>query len=349
VSLLKKGAEAAEAVPGMNWLTKRGVNLLKKSGVNLLEATTEADEIKKWGIDTTTFVSVEDLTNIPGDVLIKILKSLYKKCSNNLEILIKNEQLIKNPSWTIPYYTVKRTLIFSKNNEQMVNLKQAIVTLVDHTFHTIIGNTQKLIKLKKKQELSAEESSELVKLIENEQTYKPYLDLLKKKLSDENKYIKFIERINLKSSNNEEELQKFLQSTMSNLPENAKLIATKNSTGWIDAKARIKSANRNDIELMEGSTEHADLQKLFDGAIDGLMRGSNYAITLTDKYKDIDYLPSWNIIENVVPEYGINQIPTETFEITSIENELTHFMNVGLIRLALIGYINDLKKKFSLP
>jgi hypothetical protein len=227
---------------------------------------------------------------------------------------------------------------------------------MEHTYKTIIGDMKKLIQLKGKDELNDQENSELEKLLENEKIYKPYLDLLKKKAvtekkkrGDEEKYIEFIQSIKLKSSDDNEEFNKLLNNTMSNLPENLKIIATKNSTGWIDASTRLQNSSRNDIELIEGSTEHEDLQKLLNGEVDGLMRGHNYAITLTRKNDTLGFLPAWNIIENVVPAYGMKSIPTETFEITSIENELTHFMNVRLIRLSLIGYITDLKQKFSLP
>ena len=325
------------------------------------QAVTETDQntqlkegdIKKLGKSES---SVEHLIDMSGIELIQKLKLLNQQCESNLQLLLKNDQLIKTPSWTIPYYTVKRTLIFSNKNEKMKNFQNAIKILMTNHYDTIITNMKKLIKLRKQPKLNSDEHSELEKLIEKEKIYEPYLNLLKKKAinqyetkeSDEEKYIKYIQNIKLKTSSNAIEFQKLLNNTMANLPENLKIIATINSTGWIDASERLKMSKRKDIILIEGTSENDDLQKLLNGEIDGLMRGSNYAKSLTQKSKEIDFLPPWDIIQNVVPNYGTQHIPTETFEITSIENELTHFMNIGLIRLSLLGYITDLKKKFEL-
>ena len=167
---------------------KEAHEVLADTDIMLLQSVDEKTTQHEGNIESsTTFKSVEDLIDIPGDDLIKKLELLYKKCTNNLQILIKNDELIKKPSWTIPYYTVKRTLIFSKTNEKMTNFRQAIVTLMKHTYKTIIGDMKKLIQLKGKDELNDQENSELEKLLENEKIYKPYLDLLKKKAITEKK------------------------------------------------------------------------------------------------------------------------------------------------------------------
>ena len=359
---------------GAKGINKLGSEMTKKKLENdLHEVLAASEENSELAVDEThqntklkegditklgkSESSVEHLTDISGIELVHQLKVLNEQCESNLQLLLKKDQLIKTPSWTIPYYTVKRTLIFNKKNEKMKNFKNAIEILMRNNYDIIITDMKKLIKLRKQPKLNSDEQSELEKLIIKEKIYEPYLNILKKKAinqyktkeSDEEKYIKYIQHINLKTSDNNIEFKKLKNNTMANLPENLRIIATINSTGWIDASERLKMSNRKDIILIPGTSEDDDLQKLLNDEIDGLMRGSNYAKSLTQKSKEIDYLPPWDIIQNVVPKYGTKYIPTETFEITSIENELTHFMNIGLIRLSLLGYITDLKKKFELP
>lgn len=94
------------------------------------------------------------------------------------------------------------------------------------------------------------------------------------------------------------------------------VLGTVGSTGWLDSLQRAteldknKSKRRKDgqkyVDFMEsGTSDEEDVQRLLDGQVQGLMRGSFVGVAIVRKYpKQLAMLPPWNIDPELVTSDG---------------------------------------------
>lgn len=140
---------------------------------------------------------------------------------------------------------------------------------------------------------------------------------------------------------------------MTELPAGSIIIATKNSTGYLDSIKRLEnhgwslSDNINPTIEFGTNTEH-DIHRLkTEPLVKGVMRGSDVGAELVQNDAELGMFNSWKITEGIVYNYGINNDPNEGFSIASKDSALTQFMNLRITQLLLSGEIAELIKKME--
>ena len=81
------------------------------------------------------------------------------------------------------------------------------------------------------------------------------------------------------------------------------ILATKGSTGWQDAYARLEQVGAEHL-LKEGSTEEQDIRDLIDGKVQGLMRGSVAANVIAKRHPELAVMACWDILPGLVTSDG---------------------------------------------
>ena len=80
-----------------------------------------------------------------------------------------------------------------------------------------------------------------------------------------------------------------------------KIVGTKGSTGWLDAKIRLGSKSKY---LMEGKSDEQDIKNLLNGKIQGIIRGSFVSSSILKKFPQLGMTTPWEIIPELTSSNG---------------------------------------------
>lgn len=117
---------------------------------------------------------------------------------------------------------------------------------------------------------------------------------------------------------------------------------TVGSTGWIDAKKKLKKANKSKY-LKKGKTDVQDINDLLAGEIQGLIRGSFVGLALTKKYKQLGMAKPWEIDESLVSSDG------ECFAYPCHRDSgLAEMLSTYITLMFMNGTLNELLQKYNL-
>jgi len=119
------------------------------------------------------------------------------------------------------------------------------------------------------------------------------------------------------------------------------VLGTFGSTGWLDAELRAKPLHKDHL-MIRGTTDEEDIQRVKDGEVQGMMRGSFVGQSIVHRYPDLLAMAKpWNIDPSLVTSDGeIFAFPTHVGSglAPALSSFLTEMLFTGELDRLLIKY-----------